>query len=363
MILNKKMYVPVLGWRQSEYQALLQLNTSVKSKIVPLILIPKIGLKSDTKQEIKTVDQHVRPFIKQYNIKWGVQPAWVTLHDKITMGRMDDGSHVLDYIFDGLRPYNSHVAPAVAISSDSDTIAAASRAINQDKYGAAIIVRIEDLMTDHLINKVTNLSNNFLLPLNQIDLIIDLRAPNFKPYHTFSRALINAMNRLGDLSLFRNLVIVSTAIFKNSRNIAKGIDEIPRHDWLFYKTLLATLPNGTRYPVYGDYTVVHPEFTFMDMRMIKPAGKIVYTTEESWVTCKGGAFRDNPRQMHDHCKTIVNNHRFQFRGANFSFGDDYIAECAEQRKSPSNLGMWKRITINHHITTVVDNLAKMYAPS
>ena len=110
---------------------------------------------------------------------------------------------------------------------------------------------------------------------------------------------------LDDLSVFRNLVIVSTAIPDSFGGIARGIDEIPRHDWLFYKALLAALPNGMRRPVYGDYTIVHPEFTPMDMRMIKPAGKIVYTTAETWATCKGGAFRDNREQMHDHCKTIV----------------------------------------------------------
>ena len=44
-------------------------------------------------------------------------------------------------------------------------------------------------------------------------------------------------------------------------------------------------------------------------------------------------------------------------------GDDYIAKCARRLEGPSNLSRWKGVTINHHITTVVDNLARMYAPS
>ena len=295
--------------------------------------------------------------------KVGARPAWVALHDKIAVGRMDNGSHVFDYIFDGLRSYNAKAAPAVSIASDSDTVAAAAKAIGQDGHGAGIRIRLENLMARDPGKEVVKLAKKLSLPLEEADLIIDLRSPNFEPYQAFAKSLINAINRLGDLWDFRNLVIISTAIPKSFGEIAKGIDEIPRHDWLFYKALLAILPKGMRQPVFGDYTVVHPEFTPMDMRKIKPAGKIIYPTEETWTTCKGGAFRDNPKQMHDHCKKIVNKREFQFRGPDFSFGDEYIALCARRQKGTSNLSMWKCITINHHITTAVDNLARIYAPS
>ena len=361
MILNEDMYVPVLDWRVAEYQALWRLDPWVKNKTKPLICIPEVGFDFDKEKDKKTVNDHVRPFVKQYNKKWGARPAWVALHDKIAVGRMDDGSHVFDYIFEGLRSHHAHAVPAVSLTSDSDTVVAAARAIGRDGRGAGIRVRLENLMTKEPEKEVAKLANNLSLPLEEADLIIDLRAPNFEPYQAFTKALIAALNHLGDLSVFRNLVMVSTAIPKSFGGIAKGIDKIPRHDWLFYKALLAALPNGMRHPVYGDYTVVHPEFTFMDMRVIKPAGKIVYTTAETWATCKGGAFPNNRGQMHDHCKTIVNNHKFQFRGPGFSFGDDYIARCAERLKGPSSLAHWKNITINHHITTVVDDLAKIPA--
>lgn len=363
MILSKGMYVPVLNWRQGEYQALFRLNAWVKDRTIPLVYIPDVEFDFATWRDKKTVDEHVRPFVKRFNIKWGARPAWVALHDKIAVGRMDNGSHVFDYIFDGLRSCHAHVAPVVSIASDSDTVAAAARAIGQDGHGAGIRIRLENLMARDPGKEVFKLANKLSLPLEEADLIIDLRSPNFEPYQAFAKSLVIAIKRLGDLWNFRNLVIISTAIPKSSGEIAKGIDKIPRHDWLFYKALLATLPKGMRRPVFGDYTVVHPEFIPMDMRKIKAAGKILYSTEEAWATCKGGAFRDNREQMHDHCKTIVNKREFQFRGPDFSFGDEYIALCAVRQTGPSNLSMWKCITINHHITTAVDNLARMYARS
>lgn len=67
--------------------------------------------------------------------------------------------------------------------------------------------------------------------------------------------------------------------------------------------------------VFSYYTFMHPEFTLVDMRKIKSAGKIVYTTPSNWAVRKGGAFRDNPAQMHDHCADLVS--RPIYKGAGY----------------------------------------------
>ena len=84
-------------------------------------------------------------------------------------------------------------------------------------------------------------------------------------------------------------------------------------------------------------------------------GEIVYTTPRSWAVRKGGAFRDNPEQMHGHCADLVS--RDTFKGAGYSSGDDYIAKCAVRQEGPSNQTRWKDVAINHHITHVLDDLA------
>ncbi|MGI9229890.1 MAG: beta family protein [Gammaproteobacteria bacterium] len=362
MILEENKYVPVLRWRQGEYQALLRLNSATKDRIMPLICVPRVEFDFETLQLKKTVHDHVHPFVKRYCEKWDTRPAWIALDKSIAADKMNDGSHVFDYIFDGIRPHDTRAIPALSLLDDSATLAAATRVVAEDHRGIALLVRLEDLMTSTLHTKIKEFANAVPVPFKDIDLILDLQAPNFEPYTAFTKALIAALQRLNNLDTFRNLVIVSSAIPKSFKDIAKGTDEIPRHDWLFYQTLLSELPSGMRQPVYGDYTVVHPEFTVpLDMRIIKPVGKIIYTAEEIWATRKGGAFRANPLQMHDHCKIIITDERFQFRGPDFSFGDEYIADCAVYKEEPSTLAWWKGITINHHITTVVDALAKLVA--
>lgn len=67
--------------------------------------------------------------------------------------------------------------------------------------------------------------------------------------------------------------------------------------------------------------------------------------------------------MHSHCSAIVNDPDFEFRGSGFSKGDEYIAGCANGSEEPSTQTRWKEVGINHHITTVVHDLARLVSGS
>ena len=59
MILSEDMYVPVLSWRQGEYQALSFLNPCDKDKIIPLVCIPQVEFDFEMRKDKKTVDEHL----------------------------------------------------------------------------------------------------------------------------------------------------------------------------------------------------------------------------------------------------------------------------------------------------------------
>jgi len=349
------MYVPALRWRQGEYQALARLAASAKDRIMPYITIPEVEFDFELWQPKKTVQEHVHPFAARFNAKWGARPAWVGVHHSISGKPMADGRNIFTYVFEALRTFQANAIPAVPLDASTAMVASVRAIIAIDGLGVAIAVRLEDLMKADARTRIGTLAASLGLMLDEVDLLIDLGAPNFEPYHTFAGAFVAAMRRVGDGYAFRNFVMIGTAIPETFRDVAKGADQLPRHDWLFYQALIGRIPAGMRQPNYGDYTIVHPEFAPVDMRKIKSAGKLVYTTPTAWEVRKGGAFRDNPEQMHDHCASIVASGRFS--GASFSSGDDYIAKCAARTKGASNQPWWKFVTINHHITHVLDDLA------
>ena len=356
MILTRDMYVPSLRWRQGEYQALARLAAATKDRVVPYITIPEVEFDFELWQPKKTVQAHVHPFAARFNAKWGRRPAWVGVHPSISAKPMGDGRDILTYVFEALRAFQASAVPAVPLDASPSMVASVRAIVATDELGVAIAIRLEDLMKPDARTRIEALAASHGVLLDEVDLIIDLGAPNFEPYNAFAGALIAAMRRLGDLNAFRNFVVIGTAIPETFRDVARGADQLPRHDWLFYQVLLSRIPAGMRQPNFGDYTIVHPEFAPVDMRKIKSAGKLVYTTPTEWEVRKGKALRDNPDQMHDHCASIVASGKFS--GDGFSSGDDYIAKCAARAKGPSNQPWWKFVTINHHITHVLDDLAR-----
>ena len=151
---------------------------------MPLIRIPEVEFDFDLRKPKKTVHQHVFPFVQRFLKKWGQRPAWITLNEKIAAGRMDDGQHVFDYVFDSLRPHKANAIPAIPITADQDTVAATGQAVKQDQNGVGIILQLEDLMAADPAGSMLKLTQVIAVSANEIDLIIDLCAPNFEPYST-----------------------------------------------------------------------------------------------------------------------------------------------------------------------------------
>ncbi len=348
-------YVPALRWREAESQALLDLPPSLKDRIVPLITIPEIEFDFSLWRPRRSIRDHVRPFPSRYSQRWRHRPAWVGVNKNIVQGHMADGRDVFTYVFDELRMRMANAVPAIPLDVDANTLRSVSSIVNFDKLGVAILIRIEELMHPKLLARIQFIISSLGIRSDDIDLIADIGAPNFSPYEEFAKGLIANLSRLGNLQTYRNLVMIGTALPESFGKLKRGISVIPRHDWLFYQTLKSGLPAGTRRPIFGDYTIVHPRFSAVDMRMIKSAARIIYTTPDSWVMIKGKAFRDDPGQMHNHCAQLV--HSGVFRGPHYSVGDTYISDCAVGKASPSNPTRWKGIGINHHITHVLDDLA------
>jgi len=361
MILTREMYAPAIRWRQGEYQALSRLFGSAKDRIVPIITIPEIEFDFEEWRPKKTAHEHVHPFIARYKAKWNNRPAWIGVHESIAKERMDDGRDIFTYVFEGIRSFEANAIPLIPIDAPADILKSIASIMATDNHGVAISVRLEDAMKPDLSARLQKTALALGAEIPDVDLIFDLGGSNFEPYDVFVIALQSVLLKLKNLNAFRNFVVVGTAIPESFKDVAKGSDEIIRHDWNFYKSLVTKLPQGVRRPNYGDYTIVHPKFTPIDMRKIKSSGKIIYTTSGSWFVRKGGAFRDNPTQMHGHCKAIVDSGIF--KGADFSNGDDYISKCAAMQEGPSNQTRWKDVAINHHITHVLFDLATLHAAS
>lgn len=356
MKLGPDSYVPSLRWRMGESQALWRLSSTAKDRVVPFIVIPEIEFDFEAWAPKKNVHEHVHPFPARYNKKWGMREAWVDVHPKIHALKMDDGRLPIAYIFDELRVLGSTAIPVTSMDGTPAINAAVNNIVKADGRGLGIRARIEHVMKPGCKASIEALMVGAGVEKDETDLIIDLGAPAYDPYDDFADGLMAAMAALGDLSKYRSYVVMGCS-YPETIGLDKPGGDITRHDWLFYKALVAKMAfEGVRIPNYGDYTIVNPEFTPRDMRLIKSGGKVVYTEAESWHIRKGGAFRDNPQQMHGHCQYLITSGKF--RGSGFSDGDAFIEKVAKKTGGPSNQPFWKQVAINHHIMHVLEDLSK-----
>jgi hypothetical protein len=347
-------YVPSLRWRMGEYQALSRLSEDAKARIVPFIVVPEIEYDFEKLVMKHTLQEHVELFPERYKKKWGARPAWIDVHSKIQTQKMDNGKFPIAWVFDELDIKNAAV-PITSLDATPEINAAVAAIVKHNKRGVGIRTRIEHVMKPTCKAVLEALMKSVGAAPKEVDLIIDLGAPNYEPYADFADALIAALSGLGDVSAFRSYVLLGCA-YPESVALGKPGGDLPRHDWLFYEVFVSKLPKGARVPNFGDYAVVNPNFTPRDMRKVKSAGKVVYTHQNNWYVRKGGAFNDNRAQMHDHCAYIVSPGKF--RGVAFSDGDAFIDKCATKAVGPSSPTRWKEVAISHHIMHVLEDLAK-----
>ena len=358
MEISEAQYVPILKWRQGEYQALLRLKEPVKDAIVPLLIIPPVEFDFEEERPKKDAHEHVELFPKRFHAKWGKRKALIDLHSTLENASMSDGTAVIKFIFDGLRTHGCSAIPVVKLSNCAEYLNAAREIFHADKKGMCVRVSLPELIDSHLLNSgLSTIAGKFGTDYSAIDLVIDLEAPkSFEPYSDFSKALVSSINRIHNLRTFRSFAFVATSI--PLAGIKKPGGEVGRHEWHLYKHLVAN-NHLLRKPAYGDYSIETPDFASIDMRKMRPSGKIVYTSNDVWFVTKGGAFRGNESQMIGHCRTIISSPHWC--GEDYSDGDRRIFDTSRGIEGTGNLSTWKQVGVSHHLTKVVDQLSKLHA--
>src|ERR1700742_4556816 len=96
-------YVPVLKWRQGEYQALMRLDESHRQHVVPLIEVTPPEWDFEEGRPKKTLERQLEPFARRLKAKWGSHPAFLDTHLLKPTDRMPAGVHPLTYLLGGTR--------------------------------------------------------------------------------------------------------------------------------------------------------------------------------------------------------------------------------------------------------------------
>lgn len=360
-------YVPCLRWKQGEYQAVSRLSAQTRRNITPLIEVPAIGYDFESRTQAKTLDNHLAPFAKRVQEKWGRQCCFVDLHLINSTERMAEGLHPVRFIFDTLRQRHCSVVPVTGIDRDEAYQQQVKAMLSTSESRVCIRLSLEQAARKSIGRHLNSLLLLLEVKAENCDLILDLGAPaNFIPLDGFCRLVHAVVKDLPLLSQWRTFTFLGTSFPESMGKVNTGEEVVPRYEWQLYKLLItACHGEGLRMPTFGDYAVSHPSVTQLDMRRIRPAAKIRYTTEDGWYVVKGRNVREDRfgkfEQYRGLSRKIISSE--YYCGPSFSWGDDYILKCAQGAGGPGNLTMWVEVDVNHHLEKVARDIASFSGSS
>jgi len=327
----------------------------------PLIEIPKIGWDFKEKKEKKTIDEHLSDFaLKKIYKQWGDSFCFVDLNLISPSERMANRTHPAKFIFYELRNVGCSAIPVTGFDRDEAYQQAIKTILTKDKSGICLRIKIEQAAKSTFKTEIDSLLSILEIQPTVCDFILDLGAPNFVPIEGFSRVIQTIVSKIPYLHNWRTFSVLGTSFPETMAGIRKGGEIIPRYEWQLYKRLVNNFrKSNLRLPSFGDYAISHPKVIEQDMRMLNPSATIRYTIDNGWYIVKGKNYKEyGLKQYHELSRQALCSKYF-FSTA-FSWGDNYIQECANRSEKPGNLTTWRQVGTNHHIVKVAQDIASFY---
>lgn len=355
-------YVPILKGKEGEFAALETLANEIRGQIRPLIEVPAVPYDYANERPTKTLDEHVAAVADRISRCWPakhfyIDLPWIEGEEVISGGR-----DPLDVMLEHCRTLRLRAIPVVSRSTAPAGLAGVRQHCEiADDAGCAVRLVIEDFEEEvDLDAEIARM----LRVIGQdgvqgMDLLIDLEdlGPDTSRAVLVARSLFSMVPRKGQ---WRNVILAAASFPSDLSEVdASTVSLLPRREWQLWRTLQrrpALLPAIDL--IYSDYAIAHPIPRELDPRTMRMSANIRYTAEDEWLVVKGRNVRQYGFQQYfELCRILVD--RQEFSGPDYSWGDRYIADCAEGILGPGNATTWRKVGTNHHITLIVRSLANV----
>lgn len=351
-------YVPILKAKEGEYGALGSMSSEEKERITPLIEIPPIPWDHKNGVPEKTIDQHLLKVDRKLEKSWGAQqPFFIDLRWISDRERMSDRGHPLAHLFSQVRLRALRAIPVTGLIRSNEYQVACREIVETDKRGVCLRLQKEDFEEEKPIEaSVAELLGSLRISQEDTDLVLDLGSLLTERGEESSLDIVPLVECIPFLKKWRSLVLAATGFPVDLMGLPPSeISIIPRLEWTLWCSVAAD-SRIARTPAFGDYAIAHPQPPEVDPRLMRASASIRYTTKDVWLILKGRNLRDHGyKQFHDVSKSLLKN--AAYTGPKFSWGDQYIKDCANRLVSSGNLTTWRRVGTSHHLAYVMQQIA------
>lgn len=362
---DSQYYVPTLKWKRGERRALERIDSSEQQKMIPLIEIQPVPFDHKAGDFSKTIDEHLENVGAQLKEVWHQNtPVLIdlyTLYDNEDFedDLLQDGQHPVKFVVNSINSFDIPAIPVTGIDRPEE-FQTAVRSVSQN--GICIRLTQNELSNFQKLRKeLEELLAFFNVTHNEVDIILDYKQIYPNQEELIYQHVLLTIAQFPFLTQWRTLTLSMTSFPKNLNSIPTNSNgELPRTEWKIYKRIHDC--GLARIPIFGDYGISHPDFVNLDPRIITMASKIVYSYDDLYLIFRGGSVKKHGfSQSVQLANDLIS--LPQFCGADFSFGDNYIYECANGDAKPGNAETWVMVGVNHHLTLVARDLSNLRAVS
>jgi hypothetical protein len=340
---GSQIYIPVIKGKKNDLVALGNLSSICKKEVKPLIeLLPT--------PDNSTFENHVAKFVGNIMKEYPEGPIVVDMYGVRPGETNSEGTSALIYAFNSLYLSGRAFTPCYGFERDDSVWLKLRELIHKLKNGFAFRIDYDDLddVAEETWVQILNRMAYVGATADNVDLLIDLRYLDDQK----SAEAFNVVSQFLDLCPggmnFRSTAVLGSSALKMVSSIPKdGIGKIERTELNIWLNLSRRY-EGQIPLVYGDYGIIHPDFSDIGPSP-KATGKIRYTFGSEIIYFRGHSLfkpSDFPQYRVLSSKVMSS---AAYRGARFSYGDSYIADCASSVAGTGNLGTWVAMDMNHHL--------------
>ena len=293
---------------------------------------------------------------------WGDDPLFVDLGHVGDRAEIFGNSHPVHLFFDnGNRRFLPSFVPVTSMGRDPAYQDAVRSTVANDRLGLGLRLKGTELMQPTLSDDIDQILTTVGLSYEDVDLLVDFGIANDAPPN-----LRDACQRLPCLARWRTFTILSGAFPKDLTGMDIGRNALPRYDWQAWRDQVTAHLSLSRLPSYGDFVIAHAIYTEPKTDRPNPSASIRYAADDHWVVMRGEAiYGEGPGLAQYPAQALLLAQRPEFRGENFSPGDQYIRDMSNElgkngNGRTGNPRTWLQAGINHHLTLTARQIANLF---
>lgn len=351
-------YVPILIAKQGERKALRDLPLAARIGMIPMLVLPPRTKKSG--QPTKTIDRHVRDVAKDIGACWSglafVDTQYLEADDS------DPGSHPLEILADALAGSDVEIVPTTSPGRSTRYQAAVVELERRSGRGVCFRLPPEEWPVLDDGAALRALMGRLNIGPRRVDFILDYGSRIGTLPSLAATGFEAELMALPLVKVWRSVTVAGASAPEGMSGLPRGLNPVSRVEWAAYRHLLVDL--NARAPAFGDYGVANPNG---DTRQFDYpptiSAALRYTDLDQWIFAKGGVFKGKTptgESAMNPVALLLSSSR-HFAGTGHCPADAWLTEVAAGAPS-GNATTWRQYGTLHHLVTVSEQLASLFAP-